>query len=348
MTEILSGIFVSFVLTFLMLPILIRYASTRDIFVPRQFRSVHQSKVSALGGVAIFSGVFFSLIFFTDFESFATIRYYMAAGSFMFVLGLRDDIYNTSPTFKMLGQVIGSVIMVVLGDLRIRSFDFYTFHISFPYFWSIIISVLLIIWIVNAYNFFDGIDFQASVVAIILLIPIGMWFYFAHQDNFSLLLLATAAALFAFIIFNYSPAKIFMGDTGTMTIGFIIAVSLLKFENLNSLIEIDNINFPNAILMSLGALSLPLLDSVRVVLARIFRGKSPIAADKNHWHHLLLRLGFSQNRIAFWSGFYTLWLLASNYYFLGILNAQWFIGIDILLYILSYQLVIQRIKWQSR
>jgi len=114
------------------------------------------------------------------------------------------------------------------------------------------------------------------------------------------------------LFFNYSPSKIFMGDTGTVTIGFITAFSFIKFTNLNNLENLSDFSFPHPFLLGLLIMQLPLADSIRVVTIRILRGKSPFIADKNHFHHLLLKLKWSHPFIAGFSSLYTLIMMIFN------------------------------------
>lgn len=345
MTQIVSGLILGFIITILLLPVLIHTAEEKNIFVARRFRDVHKTKVSALGGIAIFSSVFFVMLFFSEFESVRAIRYYIAAGFFIFLIGLRDDIKNVKPLGKLAGQIIAGLILIFPGGIRLEHFTFQNQIYLFPEWFSVIATLVIIIWFINAYNFFDGIDMQASLTAIAILIPYGIWYFLTEQFNFSLLLLSTSAALIAFFIYNYSPSKIFMGDTGTVSIGFIIAFSFLKFSNLNIDSDFEDMKISYPLFFGILSFQLPLADSIRVIITRILKGKNPLHADKNHFHHLLLKAGWNQQRIAFLSGFYTLFMIALNYILILVkISTLQLVFINILILLLLYVFVYYKKK----
>jgi len=325
MIDIIIGSLISFIITFFLLPVLIKVAKDKKLFVTRHFRTVHQHSTSSLGGIAIFSGVLFVMLFLSNFISIHIIRYYIAAGTFIFLVGLRDDLHHVQPLVKLFGQTVAAAIIIFLGNLRLESLDFIQSGIILSYWSSVILTFFIIIWFINAYNFIDGIDLQATLIAIVLLIPAAAWFYLAEQYNFSLLLFATSASLIAFLFFNYSPSKIFMGDTGTVTIGFILAFCFIKFVNLNNLESLSLIHIFNPFLFGLFVFQLPLFDLLRVALIRLYKRKSPFKADKNHFHHLLLKLNWSHPTIAIFSATYTLILVIVNLLLFFNRISLWFI-----------------------
>jgi len=328
-----------------MLPVIIRIASSKKLFVPRQYRMVHPEKVSSLGGIAIFTGVLFVTLFFSDFEDFKEIKYFLAAGSFIFLVGLRDDLKKVRPFDKLIGQIAAASIIIFLGGLRIEYIESYNEIFHIPHSISYLISIAVFIWFINAYNFFDGIDLQASLNAVVILIPLGFWFYLTSQYNFSLLLMATAGSLFAFIFFNYSPSKIFMGDTGTITIGFILAFAFIKFINLNTENLAGDFNIQKPIVYGILAFILPLSDSLRVVFTRIFRGSSPFLADKNHLHHLLIHLKWKQNNIAFFTTSYTTLSIIINFFLVKHLESPFIVLIlNIIPLIILYTVIYSKLK----
>ena len=345
MIEMVTGFIISFIITLFLLPVLIRFAVNRKIFVIRHFRSVHNNNVSSLGGVAIFAGVIFSLLFFSDLPGFREIKYYMAAGSFVFLVGLRDDIQNVKPAGKLLGQIIASFIITVPGRMRIEIFNDVFPSTVMSYYFSVLFTIFIIVWIINAYNFFDGIDMQATMLAIVIMIPSAIWFYKTNQFNFSLLLFATSAALMAFLFFNYYPSRIFMGDSGTVTIGFILAFSFIKFIYINDLPVLPVTRIGNPFVFGLLIMQLPLVDSVRVAVIRILRGRSPAVADKNHFHHLLLKTGWRQTAIAVFSTAYTLIVMILNYVlFTGNMTLYVILLINISLLFAVYLLIYRKLS----
>ncbi|MBN2746330.1 MAG: undecaprenyl/decaprenyl-phosphate alpha-N-acetylglucosaminyl 1-phosphate transferase [Bacteroidales bacterium] len=349
MTTLIIGSVLSFAITLILLPFLIQFAAEKKIFVARQFRKVHSKDVSALGGIAIFAAVFFVMLFFSEFMDKKTIRYYLAAGSFIFLIGLRDDLRNVRPWIKLLGQSIAALIIIFPGNVRIDHIYLINGSIDLNLVSSAVITLFIVILFINSYNFFDGIDMQAAITAMVVMLPAGIWFYQMSQENFGLLLISTSASLLAFLIFNYSPSRIFMGDTGTVTIGFILAFAFIKFSNL----MIDD-NSPNPIihfplLFGFTAFQLPIFDAFRVVFWRLLKKRNPMQADKNHFHHLLLKAGWKQKQIAYLAGSYTLITLIFNYYFFtNSLSFYLLIAINILFLSTLYGFVFFRISQKSK
>jgi hypothetical protein len=150
----------------------------------------------------------------------------------------------------------------------------------------------ILLSILGALTFIQLIDFS-----LVLFIILGIWFFAVDQYDYSLALLTLSASLLAFMIYNYSPAKIFMGDTGTMTIGLIMALSLIKFDEINSIIS-SHYSFVNAPGIAFSFVSLLLFDLLRVSFSRIFKRKSPFHADNTHIHHLFVRMGMNHNIIS--------------------------------------------------
>jgi len=306
------GFAFSMVLTLLMLPPLIRVAKVRGLFVPTHYRKVHKDQVSALGGLAIFSSVIISFLLFVDAVNFPDIRYVTATGLLMFFVGLRDDFHPVSAPVKLLSQLLAVVVLVFFAKIQI---DFFAHHIDgvLGFYLDSFTTIFLMLWVINSFNFIDGIDLLASLYAFIVFVVLGIWFLLADQFDYSLLLMSLSGAFLAFMIFNYSPSKIFMGDTGTLSVGLLLAITLLKFDDVNSMIANSPYQFYSAPGLAFGFISIPFVDSARVAIVRISRGVSPFQGDKNHIHHLFLRLGWSQNKVALFIGLILLIILGLNF-----------------------------------
>jgi len=159
------------------------------------------------------------------------------------------------------------------------------------------IYLFTFIVITNAYNLIDGIDGLAGTVGILILGFLGFWFFQDGQQVISFMCFSTVGAIFAFLYFNWQPAKIFMGDTGSMFIGFLIAIFTVKFIDANyHMAPTSDIKYPSQISMAVGLLSFPLFDTLRVFILRVSKGKSPMVPDRNHLHHRLLEIGFSHKK----------------------------------------------------
>lgn len=338
------GFAFSLVLTLLMLPPLIRMAKVRGLFVPTNYRKVHKEQVSALGGLAIFTSVLISFLLFVDTINFPDVRYVTATTLLMFFVGLRDDFHPVSVKVKLISQLLAVLVLVLFADIRI---DFLSdiFDGSLGVVLDILLTVFLMLWIINSFNFIDGIDLLASLYAFIVFVVLGVWFLLTDQFDYSLLLLSLSGAFLAFMIFNYSPSKIFMGDTGTLSVGLLMAITLLKFDDVNTLISGSPYQFHSAPGLAFGFIAVPFIDSARVAIIRISRGVSPFKADKNHIHHLFLRLGWKHNKVALFLGLVFIIILSINFVLDHFYISSWgIILVDISLILIMYALLYRVLK----
>lgn len=296
MYEFFIGIVFSFTLTVILLPILIKVAETNNLFVPTGYRHIHTSKVSALGGIAIFASSTLSFLLFSDLVNFPEYKYILSSGILMFTIGVRDDLYNIKPKTKLIGQIAAITLLVAFAGVRIQFFiHFFDSNLGLPL--DILLSIIIMTTIINAYNLIDGIDMLAASVGIVILGSLGGYFYLVNQFDFSLALLSIVSSLFAFMIFNRAPAKIFMGDTGTLSIGLIMSISLIKLEEISHLSN-STITVNSAPGISFALISLISFDLLRVAILRIKKGEPIFKADKKHIHHILLVLGLKSNIIS--------------------------------------------------
>lgn len=337
MVNLIIGILFSFILTLVFLPILIKFANANKLFVPQTYRRMHHSKVSALGGLAIFSSSTLSFVLFSDLVNYPDYRMIISSAFLMFALGLRDDLFEMKPLYKLLGQVFAVVIVVVFTKVRIDFLQHY-FDGNIGIYLDIIATILIIVGIINSYNMIDGVDMLAATVGIIILSFLGIWFFAVDQLDYSLALLTLSSALLAFMIYNYSPAKIFMGDTGTMTIALIMSVSIVQFDNINSIID-DNLKFNNAAAISFSLISLIIFDMARVAFYRIYRRKSPLKGDKTHIHHILFKMGWKSTQISFVLGNIIVFQVISTVLMDKYLNSLFLVSYNVIILVLFYAII---------
>ncbi|OIQ26941.1 MAG: hypothetical protein BM555_06320 [Crocinitomix sp. MedPE-SWsnd] len=290
----------AFSVVLLAMPALIKVAKLKHLVdEPSEDRKVHTRSVPTIGGIMIFSAFMFScLLWFPDHDENALFEieqfnYLMASLILLFFVGVKDDIIGMSPTKKLMAHLMVGFILVVMGDIRITSFHgILGMDIEFPEYASYLISIFVYIVIVNAINLIDGVDGLASGVGIIASIAFGLWFATAGDKHWALVAFSMSGALLGFLVFNFNPARIFMGDSGSLIVGAVISVLAIK------LIESDtaflaqkfdgmfqNISTP---VLAMTALAYPLLDTLRVFTIRAAKGKSPLSADRNHLHHNML------------------------------------------------------------
>ncbi len=284
----------SFLVAFASIPSIIRIANRLSLFDEPNERKMHNDRIPLLGGIAIFASSLFAFTIWAApfFES--QHLFIIAALIIIFFFGLRDDIAPLAPVKKLSGQVIASLIVILYCNIRLQDFHgIFGIH-SLSFIPSVLITLFAMLFIINAYNLIDGIDGLASGLGIISSAVFGILFYIYGDYLMSVLSFSLCGALSGFIPYNFYRAKIFMGDTGTMTMGFILALLSVYFLELSRVTEMNMFfTYSSAPVFVLSALIIPVVDMMRVFIIRILRFRSPFSADRNHIHHRLLQVGFS-------------------------------------------------------
>lgn len=286
----------SFLLTFSAIPTILTVSYTKHLFAVPNNRNVHKTKIPTLGGLGIFIGLVFSYTLFTEWFHIPSLPFFVPAIFVIFAIGIKDDILVTAPLIKLIGQFFAVLIIVGLGDCIIT--DFHGFFGLVPnHLTSFLLTIFFILALINGFNLIDGIDGLAGVIALITTVTFSIWFYINGNLEIPLLGAVLSGALIAFLYFNLFTVKqkIFMGDTGSLIIGFLLAVIAVRFMEFNSVKQ--SVGHPfvmkSAPAVALGVLIIPIVDTIRVFFIRLSKGKSPFIADKNHIHHRILTLGFS-------------------------------------------------------
>ena len=287
---------VSFIITFLAIPVIIKIAKIKKLYDLPDERKVHTQPIPSLGGVGIFGGFLLASLLSIPIVQNPEFQYFFAAAFVIFFLGLKDDVLILSATKKFIGQAIAASILIHLGGIRIESMHGLLGIYEIPEAFSLALTYLTIIVITNSFNLIDGIDGLAGTLGLLTMVIFGVYFFMIDMQAYTLLSFALAGSLIAFLIFNNNPAKIFMGDSGSLMVGMFNAILVIKFINLASL---STVAFPIASAVSIGfaILFVPLLDTLRVFGIRIFGGRSPFSPDRNHFHHLLLDKGMSHTNV---------------------------------------------------
>jgi len=273
------------------IPPIIRVAQLKHLFdEPSEDRKVHIYKTPNLGGIAIFVSLLLTLCVIIPFNLIPHVNYIIASAVILFCLGLKDDLVGLSPLIKFAAQIVAALVICLLAGIRLTSlYGFFgIYEISVPL--SMMITTLFILLIVNAFNLIDGIDCLAGTVGIITSISFGYVFFALKEPGMMYLAICITGSLCGFLYFNRSPAKIFMGDTGSLLIGFVMAVMSIKFIELNKFNPVTNLHplFVSAPSMVFGILIIPIFDTLRVFTLRVTKGLSPFNADRNHIHHRLI------------------------------------------------------------
>jgi UDP-GlcNAc:undecaprenyl-phosphate/decaprenyl-phosphate GlcNAc-1-phosphate transferase len=299
MLDVLLTASVSFIISFLAIPVVLQIADQKKLYDIPDERKVHTKPVASLGGVGIFGGfILAALLSIQISPHFFEFQYFFAAAFVIFFLGLKDDLIVLSASKKFIGQVIAASILIHLGGIRIDSMHGLFGFDQVPEGFGLALSYLTIIVVINSFNLIDGIDGLASSLGILTMLIFGTYFFTIEQQAYALLSFAMAGSLVAFLIFNHHPARIFMGDSGSLMIGLVNSILVIKFINVAGLPSVA-VPIESAVAVGFAILIVPLLDTLRVFGIRIFNGRSPFTPDRNHVHHLLLERGMSHAAITF-------------------------------------------------
>lgn len=280
----------SFLITLVLVPVVIRVFKSLNLLDIPDERKIHLVKTPSLGGLAIYSGVFLSFLFAFSLIELSQIKFFVFSSFIIFLLGIRDDISSLQAKHKLVLQIFSGVLVIYFGGVKIEGLGGLFGIDSFPYFFDELFTLFVIVVMTNSYNLIDGIDGLAGSIGLVISLFFAWVFITMGYRVDAGISLAIAGGLLGFLLFNWYPSKIFMGDTGSMTTGFMLTVLLIKFISIPGLHEID-IVAPVALGISLFIV--PFYDTLRVFTIRSFQGKHPLAPDNNHIHHILLKLGLN-------------------------------------------------------
>lgn len=257
-------------------------------------RKLHAYQKPSMGGIPIFLGAAFALIVWAPGIGYPDLRFHFMALALIFTIGLRDDLVPLPASMKLVSQFIPAFIVIYWGNIELNSLYGFggdtLFHPLITWFLSLFTLVVL----TNSFNLIDGLDGLAGTISLIALLFFGIWFYIVGLNDISYVAFATVGSLLAFLLFNWQPSRIFMGDTGALLLGFFLTCAAIIFINTNYHLPVDNpLKFTATVSTAIAVMIIPFLDTLRVFILRISLGKSPFEADTNHLHHQLIRLGFS-------------------------------------------------------
>lgn len=288
------AICVSFFVSCTSYPAIINVARLKNLMDSSGGRSSHSGSVPNLGGIGMYLSIVVTITIIGAVLETKILLLILGGITILFFLGLKDDILILSPRKKFTGQILASLLLIVFTDTRIHGLSGILEITIMPYWFSVIFTLFVYILIINAFNLIDGIDGLAGSLA--LMATLGFAYVFYTYEDISMVVLAAAVvgALIPFLYLNFSRNhKMFMGDTGSMILGFILAVFAVRFINDSELPSQAKYHNSSPIIV-LAFLFFPLLDTLRIFFIRlVIHKKSPFAADKNHLHHRFLSFGFS-------------------------------------------------------
>ena len=286
---------VSFAFTFATTPLVRRFAfKIGAIDIPKDNRRMHKKPTPRIGGLAIIFGFTVATLCFA--QPSRQLYGTLAGAAIIAVMGVIDDCKNLPAKLKFVIQIIAALVVMFAGDIKIDVFTNPNFLSDNPYWvlpeWlSVTLTVIWIVFITNAVNFIDGLDGLAAGVSAIMSISLVFISIRVGEYSIAILGIALMGSCFGFLPFNFNPAKIFMGDTGSTFLGFMLAT--LSIQGVFKSYAVISFAVP---LLILG---LPLFDALFAMIRRILRGQSPMTADRGHLHHRLVDMGFSQKQTVF-------------------------------------------------
>jgi len=293
MYDAILAFLTAFTLTYFAIPSIIHIAITKNLCDEPGERRSHVTPTPSLGGIAIFAGVIFSIILWTPFYAFGDLQYILCAFIILFLIGAKDDIAPIAPRKKLIGQILAAGILVFKSNVKLTSLYGIMGIGDLPEVASVILSIFTILVIVNAFNLIDGINGLSGSIGTLISITLGTWFLLMQRIELAIVAYALAGAVIAFLKYNYTPAKIFMGDTGSLLIGLTCSILTIEFIELHKEMPMSPYAFKAVPAVAFGILILPLFDTLRVFIMRALKGKSPLHPDRTHIHHLLLDYGLT-------------------------------------------------------
>lgn len=262
-------------------------------------RKIHNGYIPSMGGLAFILAAFFGMLFWLSFDEVVQSRYFLVALAIMFSVGLRDDLIELSAIQKLIGQCIPTFFIVIMADIRISGLYGFLGIYELPYFLSVALSFFLLIVLTNSFNLIDGADGLAGTLSMISLFVLAIWFHHVGLHAYSLIAFTLIGGILSFLVFNWHPAKIFMGDTGSLSLGFSLTVLVILFVDKNGTMSgWEGLKLNAPISAGVGLMIVPIYDTGRIIIKRLSKGKSPLKPDKSHVHHFLIRMGLSHDQLS--------------------------------------------------
>ena len=321
--NIVFSLITAFLITYVAIPKVIFFTEKLRLLDEAGMRASHKGSVPIFGGIAIFTGIIFSLLFWSDIEN---IQYLLVSILIVFFVGVIDDLLELSPFKKLVGQVMATLIIIFLGDLKIDNMHGVLGVYDLPIWIGTLFTIFVVIVITNGFNLIDGVDGLAGGIGVISSFSFGVIALLMGQSDMAIVAFSLMGALLAFLKYNLFPAKIFMGDTGSLVVGLILsslAINIIRYGLLAETIKLPN----KGPLLAIAILAIPLFDSLRVFVVRVFKRKHPLSPGREHIHHTLLDLGFGHKKTSFILYFSAISIIVFSYFLLDV-NVN--IGIAIL------------------
>ena len=316
--------FVSFIIGLCFMPLVIDIAKKRNFVVKPNKRTSHEGIIPNIGGINIFIS-FLSTVFLFSYGIISDLQFTIVGVFIILIIGFVDDLIAIKPTWKLLGELVSAFFLIVVSDVRLSHLHGFLGINELSIFSSYILSFFVFVVIINALNLIDGVDGLASGLGILYCLFFAIYFMFTSNTNLAISAFAMAGSLFVFFLYNVfgGKRKIFMGDSGSLLLGYMITLYVFEFCEINAYKCVPGVfHMSAAPAVTICVLSVPLFDTMRVMSTRIKKGVSPFHPDKNHIHHLLLKTGLKHRQVTF-----VLLIVSLAFIALGIIGREWEIGV---------------------
>ncbi len=282
----------AFVVAMIAMPPLIRMIFRFKLFDVPDLRKEHVAPIPTMGGIASGIGMIAACLLWLDFNRDSFMVSFFFSIGVLLAVGIMDDLKNMPARYKLALQVAVGCLIAFSG-VRITSFNGLLGIYDLPVTAQYSFTILAIAGITNAFNLIDGIDGLAGGLGFMSLVILGLFLTMSGDSNNAIIAFALGGGLLGFLYYNFNPARIFMGDTGSLVLGFVISVLCIRLIQLNT--SMTSPVLTHVPIFALSVVAIPVFDTLRVFAIRIWQGRSPFSPDKNHIHHLLTCNGWSHS-----------------------------------------------------
>lgn len=316
--------FISFIIGYCFMPVVVNIAKKRNFVVKPNKRTSHVGAIPNIGGINIFIS-FLLTVFLFSYGIVSELQFTIIGVFIILIVGFIDDLIDIKASWKLIGELIAALFLIVFADIRLSHLHGFMGINELSVCTSYFLSFFVFVVIINALNLVDGIDGLASGLGILYCLFFGGYFAFTGSIYLAISAFAMVGSLSVFFIYNVfgGKRKIFMGDSGSLLLGYMITLYIFEFCDMNAYNKVSATYIMSAApAVAICILFVPLFDTLRVMLTRIKKGVSPFAPDRNHIHHLLLKLGLKHRQVTF-----VLLSISLGYFALAMIGRNWPIGI---------------------
>ncbi|WP_324721849.1 MraY family glycosyltransferase [Salinimicrobium sp. HB62] len=332
----------TFSLTFYLIPKVLWVSKEKNLMAGVNERSSHSVAVPNFGGVAFYITIVLVLSVLQSMRLTYVGNHLIAAITVLFMVGLKDDLVISTARVKLFGQITAALFLIFSPELQLNNLHGFLGFSEIPEIAGYFLKGFIVVALINSFNLIDGIDGLAAIVGIVISVAYTAIFYVTGQPYFVLVSISLAGTLGAFLRFNFSRGKrkIFMGDSGSLIVGLVLAFLSLKFLAMEPIVPLKSLGYSpaNRLLFLACILFLPVFDTLRVIIIRKMNGLSAFSPDRNHVHHVLIDLGLSHKKASFSLGLLNLVIIGVYYSLSNILSHAWLLFLVVLLYSVVFAL----------